>query len=44
VRCATMSDGEYELLSNRKDIHWFWGDCDTKTTQSIQLAKKWTSN
>jgi len=40
VRCAKMSDDEYELLSNRKDIHWFCGDCDTKAMQSIQLAKE----
>ena len=40
VRCAKMSDGEYELLSNRKNIHWFCGDWDTKATQSILLAKE----
>jgi len=35
-----MSNSEYELLSNRKDIHWFCGDCDTKAMQSTQLAKE----
>ena len=40
TKCIKISDQGYEFMSERADIHWFCGGCDTKVVQSIAIDRE----
>ena len=41
AKCMKMREDIYDLLSTRKDIHWFCGNCEQKVMHNIHIDKKW---
>jgi len=40
AKCMKMGEDIYDLLSTRKDIHWFCGNCEQKVMHNIHIDKE----
>jgi len=40
AKCMKINEDVYDLLTQRKDFHWYCGGCEPKVLQSIQLEKE----
>jgi len=39
AKCVKLSENEYDMISARKDFHWYCVGCEPKVLQSIQIEK-----
>jgi len=40
VKCIKLADDAYDMLTTRKDFHWYCGGCVSKVLQCIQIEKE----
>ena len=40
VKCIKLTDDVYDILTTRKDFHWYCGGCESKVLQCIQLERE----
>ena len=40
VKCIKLADDAYNMLTTRKDFHWYCGGCESKVRQCIQIEKE----